>query len=354
MGKTAVVFSPIYYQHNTGKQHPESASRIRAIVSQLARNNLLQSYGKWQLIQPRKATVQEAQLVHSLGYIKQVKKLCKTIQMLDKGDTVLSSKSYDVALYAIGGTLEAVELVKEKKFRNAFALVRPPGHHAGKSYGRGFCIFNNVAIAAKHLLTNCRLDRILILDVDAHHGNGTQEIFYNTDKVLYISLHEDPTEFPGTGFAGEIGEAEGLGYNVNIPLPYFTQDAIYIQAIDEIVMPIAKEFRPQFILVSAGFDGHHRDPVGNLSLSAFCYDQIFERIVRLAKQECQDKLVSVLEGGYNVNAIGKLASVALARMTSTLCSSIDRFPISDRETTSEGKRVISKVKRIQKRFWNTV
>jgi len=155
----------------------------------------------------------------------------------------------------------------------------------------------------------------LILDVDAHHGNGTQEIFYKTSKVLYISIHQDPREFPGTGFTDEIGEGEGLGYTVNIPLPFGTNDKIYLKAVNEIVKPITRQYKPQFILVSAGLDGHYMDPVGRLSLSVPCYQEVYETIVNLASETCRGKLVSVLEGGYSLNFVGKIAAAALAKMS---------------------------------------
>ena len=171
-----------------------------------------------------------------------------------------------MARLAAGGTIKATDLVMKRNYRNSFAFVRPPGHHAGPGYPMGFCVFNNVAVAASHLLENYGLDHVLILDVDAHHGNGTQEIFYRSNKVLYVSLHEDPIEFPLKGFADEVGEKEGLGYTVNVPLPYGTGDRIYLKAFNEIVAPIIKQYKPQFTLVSTGFDSHYADPIGNLSL----------------------------------------------------------------------------------------
>jgi len=195
MNRTAVVFSPIYYQHNPGRSHPESAKRLAAIVSELKKNKL--SRGKnWQFVEPEKARIKDVALVHDPEYIKLVEAVCKSGGgLLDSGDTVASPESFNVALYAVGGTLKAVKLVMEKRFENAFALVRPPGHHAEKFRAFGFCVFNNIAIAARFLLKKFGLKRILILDIDAHHGNGTQETFYETNKVLYISLHQDPPRF---------------------------------------------------------------------------------------------------------------------------------------------------------------
>ncbi len=353
MSTTAVIFSPVYYRHNPGRGHPESARRLRAIVRELKKSKL-QGVGNWQFVKPEKARLKDVELVHGIEYIEFVENLCKSGGgLLDvEGDTVASPESYDVALYAVGGTLKAVNLVMKGRFQNAFALVRPPGHHAGKYSTCGFCIFNNIAIATEYLLREFDLKRILILDIDAHHGNGTQEIFYETNKVLYTSLHEDPREFPRKGFIDEIGEGEGLGYNVNVPLPFRTGDQIYLKAINEIVTPIIKQYKPQFILVSAGLDGHYADPVGSLSLSALCYQEVYETIFNVASEMCEGKLVLVLEGGYSLRFIGKLAVAAVAKMSGAIYNIEDKVPITKKRVKEQGEKVIKEVKRVQKAFWN--
>jgi acetoin utilization deacetylase AcuC-like enzyme len=352
MNKTAVIFSPKYYQHNTGRDHPESAKRLGAIVNELKRGKLSRSKN-WQFVAPEKARIEDVELVHDTEYIRFVDTFCRAGGgFMDLEDTVASPESFEVALYAVGGTLKAVNLVMEKKFENAFALVRPPGHHAEKFRAFGFCIFNNVAIAAKYLLQRFKLQRILILDIDAHHGNGTQETFYETNKVLYISLHQDPRTFPGTGFIDEIGEGEGLGYNVNIPFPFRTGDQIYLKAIREIVAPIICQYKPQFTLVSAGLDGHYTDPVGNLSLSAVCYQEIYETIVNLASKICEGRLVSVLEGGYSVKFVGKIAAATIAKMTDAFYVMDDKVAAISKRNTRQGEKVIKDVKEVQRVFWN--
>jgi acetoin utilization deacetylase AcuC-like enzyme len=350
MNKTAVVFSPIYYQHNPGAGHPESAKRLGAITNELKKGKLSKSRN-WQFIEPEKTRVENVQLVHDVDYIKLVEAVCRSGGgALDSGDTVVSPKSFDVALYAAGGALTAVELVMEKGFKNAFALVRPPGHHAGRFRAMGFCIFNNVAIAAKHLLKKFRLDKILILDIDAHHGNGTQETFYNTNKVLYISLHQDPRSFPGAGFINEVGEGTGLGYNVNIPLPFQTSDQVYIRALNEIAAPIIRQYKPQFILVSAGLDGHYKDPVGNLSLSLLAYQEIYKLIVELALEMCDGKLVCVLEGGYG-KFVWKIAALAIAKMSGTRYAVDDKSPAVNNRIRKQGEKIIREAKEVQRNFW---
>jgi acetoin utilization deacetylase AcuC-like enzyme len=352
MSKTAVIFSPIYYRHNTGRNHPESAKRLGAIVNELKRGKLSKSKN-WQFVAPEKACIEDVELVHDIEYIRFVDTFCKAGGgLLDLEDTIASPESFEVALYAVGGTLKAVNLVMEKKFENAFALVRPPGHHAEKFRTFGFCIFNNVAIAARYLLKKFSLERILILDLDAHHGNGIQETFYETNKVLYMSLHQDPRAFPGTGFVDEIGEGEGLGYNVNIPFPFRTGDQIYLKAIKEIVTPIIYQYKPQFMLVSAGLDGHYADPVARLFLSTYCYQEIYETIVNLASEICDGRLVSVLEGGYSLKFVGKIAAAAIAKMTRVLYIIDDKVPATSERSRRQGEKVIKDVKEVQRVFWN--
>jgi acetoin utilization deacetylase AcuC-like enzyme len=352
MSRTAVVFSPKYYEHNPGRKHPESASRLQAIVDELKKGQLSRSR-HWQFVQPRKAGVRELAMVHDVEYITQVQTLCKCGGgVLDSGDTIVSPESYDVALYAVGGTLQAVDLVMDGCFVNAFAAVRPPGHHAEKSRGLGFCLFNNVAIAAQYLLRRYRLKRVLILDVDAHHGNGTQSIFYKTDKVLYISIHEDPTEFPGTGFINQVGEAAGLGFNVNVPLPFLSSDDVYLKAMEQIVVPIASQYKPEFILVSAGFDAHYADPVGSLSLSALCYQRVFRMISGLAARIHSGRIAQVLEGGYDIRFVGKIASSAIAEMSRSEYALHDRAPKESSQVRTLGEWIIETTKKAQREFWN--
>lgn len=351
--RTAVIFSPIYYRHNPGKSHPESAKRLRVIINELKKSKL-QGIKNWQFIEPEKARLEEIELIHDMDYIKFVEEVCKFGgDILDvERDTVTSTESFKVARYAVGGTLKAVNLVMETKFQNAFAMVRPPGHHAGKFRACGFCIFNNISIAAEYLIKKFKLKRILILDIDAHHGNGTQENFYETDKVLYIGLHQDPRGFPGTGFIDEIGEGKGLGYTVNIPLPFRTSDQIYLKAMGEVVEPIIRQYKPKFMLVSAGFDGHYTDPVGNFSLSALCYQELYEMIVSLASEICEGKLVSVLEGGYSLNFVGKIAVIAIAKMCGAFYNVDDKIPITKERIKEQGEKVIREVKRVQEAFWS--
>ena len=352
MTETAVVYSPKYLRHKTGHHHPESPSRLRVIMRELNKSGILENEG-CSLVEPEIASIKDLELIHDIEHIQRIQQFCSCGGgLLDVRDTVVSPESYEVALLAAGGTVKATDLVMAGKFRNAFAFVRPPGHHAGPYYSMGFCVFNNVAVAAAHLLRNFSLNRVLILDIDAHHGNGTQEIFYRSNKVLYVSLHEDPTEFPLTGFAEEVGEDEGSGYTVNIPLPYGTDNRIYLKAFNEIAVPIINQYKPQFILVSTGFDAHYTDPVGDLSLSALSYVRVFDAILESASKFCQGKLVTALEGGYSLRFLGKLASAVTARLAEIPYSIRDKHRGAGIKIRKKGEKTIEQVKKLQASFWN--
>jgi acetoin utilization deacetylase AcuC-like enzyme len=350
MTKTAVVYTPKYLDHNPGPRHPESAKRLKVIMEALNSRHIIDG-DKCRLFEPDPARVQDVELVHHPDYIKLVNRVCSSGGgLLDMGDTEVSPESFEVALYAVGGGLKAVDLVLAKKVENAFAFVRPPGHHAGPYTASGFCIFNNIAITAKYLLRNFKFERILILDVDAHHGNGTQEVFYDTDKVLFISLHQDPRGFPGTGFVDEIGEKDGLGYKVNFPFPFKTGDTLYERAFVEVITPIVEQYKPQFVLVSTGFDGHYSDTVAGLALTVNGYMKTFQHILDYAKL-CEGKLAVLLEGGYNLNIIGKIASGAVAKMAGISLSFPAESPPVDERVEKEAEKVIEEVRSIHSPYW---
>ncbi len=352
MKKTAVIFTPKYLDHKPGFDHPESPNRLRVIMKELKESGFFES-GRCSLVEAEPARIGDLELVHETNYIRLVERYCLSGgDLLDLGDTEVCPESYETAVYAVGGAIKAVDLVMAKESENAFALVRPPGHHAGHNYAMGFCIFNNVAVAALRLLRNSNLKRLLILDVDAHHGNATQEIFYETDKVLFMSLHQDPTSFPGTGFVDEIGKGKGKGYTVNIPLPYGTNDQSYFNAFNHIVVPIVQQYKPQFVFLSAGFDGHHTDPVANLSLSSSTYLTIFEKMLNLASKFCMGKTVAVLEGGYSLSFLGKMAAGAIGRMAGIPYTIQDRRSVAAPKIRRQAEKTIREVERTQSFFWD--
>lgn len=350
MTKTAIVYTPHYLEHNPGPKHPENAKRLKVMMEALKSSHVIDDE-RCKLFEPDLAHEEDVELVHHPDYIKLVQRVSSSGGgLLDLGDTEASPESYEVALYAVGGGLEAVDLVLAKKTENAFAFVRPPGHHASPYTASGFCIFNNIAIAATYLLRRFNFERVLILDIDAHHGNGTQEVFYDTDKVLFISLHQDPRGFPGTGFVDEIGEKDGLGYKVNFPFPYRTSDAPYEKAFSEVITPIVRQYKPQFMLVSAGFDGHFSDTVASLALTVKGYMKTFQHITEYSRL-CQGKLAVLLEGGYNLNVIGKLAVGAVSEMAGIPFGPPNESSQEDKKVTKQAEKIIEEVKRIHSAYW---
>jgi len=296
--KAGLVYDPIYLEHDTGS-HPENSQRLVAIMSHLEKTGLI---NQATTLSPRAASVEELEMVHAPEYISEIKNKAEGGGGWLDADTVMCPKSYEAALYAAGGDLTAVEAVMKGEVNSAFALVRPPGHHATHNRAMGFCIFNNVAIAAKFALANFNLERVLIADYDVHHGNGTQDTFYADPKVLYFSTHQYPF-YPGTGSVDEIGAGEGKGFTVNFPMTAGWGDEEYLRAFNEVLVPVARRFQPQLILVSAGFDAHWADDLAMMQVSVTGFAQMVEVLKSLAAELCQGRLVFTLEGGYNLQVL---------------------------------------------------
>jgi len=285
-------------EHDTG-DHVENSRRLVETMSYLKEAGIKE---KLTCLPPHPASLKELEMIHSPEYISYVKsKAEKGGGWLDP-DTVISPKSYEAALYAAGGVLAAVEAVMKRKVDSAFALVRPPGHHAIQDRAMGFCIFNNVAIAAKFALSKFNLNRVLIADFDVHHGNGTQDAFYADPKVLYFSTHQYPF-YPGTGWVDETGTGEGEGTTVNFPMSAGWGDEEYLRAFNEVLAPVARRFQPQLILVSAGFDPHWADQLAMMRVTITGFAQIAMILKELAVELCQGRLVFTLEGGYNIRVV---------------------------------------------------
>jgi acetoin utilization deacetylase AcuC-like enzyme len=255
------------------------------------------------LIDPRDATPEDLALVHDPALIERLASLTPGPRpiWLD-ADTYVSARSYEVALRATGGVLAAVDGVMDGSVDSAFCLVRPPGHHATATQAMGFCLFNSVAVAAAHLLARRGLERVAIIDFDVHHGNGTQDIFYSDGRVLYFSTHQYP-HYPGTGHWSEVGEGAGRGAIINVPLPAGSGDAEALLAYRDVCAPAVRRFRPELVLVSAGFDAHFADPLANLLFSCRGYSEIASLLKDLADELCGGRMVFVLEGGYDLEAI---------------------------------------------------
>lgn len=296
--KAGLVYDPIYLEHDTG-DHVENSQRLVATMSYLKETGIKE---KLTCLPPRPATIEELEMIHTTEYISYVKsKAEKGGGWLDP-DTVMSPKSYEAALYAAGGLLVAVEEVMKGEVDNAFALVRPPGHHAIHDRAMGFCIFNNMAIATKFALSKFSLNRVLIADFDVHHGNGTQDAFYADPRVLYFSTHQYPF-YPGTGWIDETGMGEGEGTTANFPMAAGWGDEEYLRAFNEVLVPVARRFQPQFILVSAGFDAHWADHLAMMRVSVKGFAQMAMVLKELASELCQGRLVFTLEGGYNLRVV---------------------------------------------------
>jgi acetoin utilization deacetylase AcuC-like enzyme len=296
--KVGFVYDPVYLKHDTG-QHPENANRLLAIMRYLERT------GPWQQlisIKPEAATVQHLSLVHKKHYISEVQKLAEKGGGQLDSDTIVSADSYEAAISAVGGVIKATDVVIGGDMVSIFALVRPPGHHATVGRGMGFCLFNNVAVAARYALNKHKLNRIAIIDFDVHHGNGIQDAFYDDARVLYISTHQSHY-YPGTGRIDETGEGVARGATVNIPLPAGCGDKEYKEVFMQVIVPVVRRFKPQLIMVSAGYDGHWSDGLAGMQLSIIGYSQITDIIKQMADEMCAGRLIFSLEGGYNLTAL---------------------------------------------------
>ncbi len=303
---TAIITSPLFLQHCSPSTHPECKERITAICEALKEAKLFEQY----LIPPRYASEEELMLCHNQPYIDLVKKEAAELHarpaFLSTGDVLINQHSFDIARLAAGAVLTACDAVMEKRAQNAFCVVRPPGHHACTSRGMGFCIFNNVAIGARYVQKRYGIERVLIVDFDVHHGNGTQEIFNNDPSVFYFSTH-DKDNYPGTGHEHERGLGQAIGTKMNVPFsngPH-ARDTIY-NAFTTLATAM-KAFSPQFVFISAGFDAHKEDPLGRSCLTEEDFFALTKAIRDIAHTYAQDRLVSVLEGGYNLSALARSA-----------------------------------------------
>ena len=293
--KTGLITSDTYKNHNTGNGHPEKIDRVTSIIDNFKKvdnKNLI-----WK--KPNKFDEFFLNKTHSIDYINHVKQSFpkKGLVFLD-GDTIVSPGSKDATKDAVGSIIAAIDGVQNKEFKNAFCAVRPPGHHAEKEKAMGFCIYNNVAVGANYLIEKYKYKKIAIIDFDVHHGNGTQDIFYDNEKVLYVSTHQYPY-YPGSGSNKEIGKFNNV---LNIPLEAGTTSEVYLNAYENVLTKI-KQFKPEFLLFSAGFDAHIDDPLAQLRLSTEDYYTITKRTLEYSKSFCNGRVVSILEGGYDLKAL---------------------------------------------------
>jgi len=306
--RVGFVYDDVYLEHQTGPGHVERPERLEAIVERLQESGLLAQLIR---IEPQPAAREWIATVHAADYIQRMEKSCEGDgRYFDSLDTTVSGRSYEVALIAAGGVLAAVDAVMEGNVRSAFCAVRPPGHHALEDRAMGFCLFNNVAIAARYLQKKHELEKVLIVDWDVHHGNGTQATFYDDPTVLYFSVHQYPF-YPGTGAEGERGEGKGRGLTINVPLPPGCGDDKYMEVFQERLKPAALEFRPDFVLVSAGFDAHEHDLLGGMTVTAEGFGRLTRVVKEIADACCQGRIVSMLEGGYDLDGLARSAEAHL-------------------------------------------
>ncbi len=345
---TGIVRSLAFLDHLTPQGHPENRKRLEAIHSMLDRSGLRR---RLVLIEAREATDKEILLVHSVAHLEKLAATARRDVTALTPDTIASTGSCRAARLAAGGVLEAVARVADGRLANAFALVRPPGHHAERNRAMGYCLFNNIALAAAYARKVLGLDRVLILDWDVHHGNGTQHIFEQDDRVLFVSIHQYP-HFPGTGCFTDAGIGRGEGYSINIPIPGGYGDAEYAAILPALLRPVAAEFKPDLILVSAGFDPHAADPAGGMRLTPRGFAALTRCLLDSAAACCGGRLVLVLEGGYDVHTIGDSVAAVLKEL-----SGATKTAVADMAATANSKQVIYALKRVmnvQRRYWKSL
>lgn len=344
MPSMALVYHPDYLLHETGG-HPENKQRLEAIMAFLQERGYLEQIA---VETPAAASPEQVGFIHEQHYIEAVARFARQGGGMWDPDTVVSPRSYDIALLAAGGAIRAVDLVLGGGVRVAWALVRPPGHHADPGEGRGFCLFNNIAIAVRHAQQQWSVRKILIVDWDVHHGNGTQAAFWNDPDILYFSTHQMPL-FPGTGRAEETGGPAARGLTVNVPLPPGTGDSGYIYALENVLLPVAAAFRPDLVMVSAGQDAYFADPLANMRLTVAGFRRLARLVRDVAEEACGGKIVLTLEGGYHLRGqasavagiIAELAGLEDPGLADPLSPPEDTFPSRAREAVDRARAIQS-------------
>ena len=337
-----IVRDEIFLEHITDDYHPENPNRLKYIYA------MLNSIDKDGVIYaaPRVATHEEIALIHDPAYISSIAATDGKMQRRLDPDTVTSPKSYEAACLAAGGVLQLADMLFAGEIQNGFALVRPPGHHAERNKAMGFCLFNNIAIGARYLEKKYGLKRIAIVDFDLHHGNGTQHSFYEDSSILYFSTHQYPY-YPGTGWYNETGEGNGKGYTINIPLSYGMGDDDYEYAFREVLIPITEQYKPEAVLVSAGFDSYYNDPLGGMAVTEGGFATMTRILTEIADKHCNGKVLCSLEGGYDLNGL----TTSVKAVTMELKGTPMYTPDKQINPSNEIKEIIGKVKQVLKSFW---
>lgn len=322
--KTGIIKDARFADHDPGPYHVESPQRIEAL-NRMIEDNIRFPY---LLIEPRMAEEEELARVHDLRYIRAIRETAGRDRVHLDPDTSAGALTYDTARLASGGFIKAADLIIEGRIQNAFAFVRPPGHHAETARARGFCIFNNIAVAAEHLVHAHGFRRVLIVDWDLHHGNGTQDAFYSRNDVLFFSTHQWPF-YPGSGRAEETGEGEGAGFTLNVPLKAGKCGRDYVSILQNILHPAASLFKPEFILVSAGFDIGAGDLLGGMQVSREEFGWMAAELLDMARSYCHSRIAFVLEGGYNLQVLADGAEEILKHMSGEITEAVPRIALPD-------------------------
>jgi len=345
--KTGVVKDKRYLKHSAGYSHPESPARLAAIYEMLDNPNM-----SWKIkeIAPREATLEEVASVHTGPYVDCIAETAgKECVWLDP-DTATSPETFYIAKLASGGVLNAIDSVISKEVDNAFAFIRPPGHHAERNAAAGFCIFNNVAIGAMHAILKHGIKKVLIVDWDLHHGNGTQHIFYDDPRVLYFSTHQYPY-YPGTGAINEIGVDKGKGYTINVPLERGAGDDAFVKIFRRVLWPVALEFKPELVILSAGFDIYFKDPLGGMRVTPEGFAALIRIVLNIAQRCCQDRLVGVLEGGYHLQGLTQSVKKVLEEMLDESHIPEEELAALEQKENETADRLIRQVAAVLKPYW---
>ncbi len=348
--RTGIVKDNCYLKHETSAFHPESPRRLTAIYEMLDAPDMK---GKFVDIKPRCATDEEIGRVHHSKYINTVQKTSGLAHCYLDPDTETSPESCDIAKMAAGGFCNAIDSIFRGDVRNAFAFVRPPGHHAESDRAAGFCLFNNVAVGAMHAIQTYGLKRVLIVDWDLHHGNGTQHSFYEDNRVVYFSTHQFPF-YPGTGSVYEIGRGKGLGYTINVPLAQGPGDAEFVKIYQKLLTPIALEFNPELILVSAGFDIYFEDPLGGMRVTPKGFAGLIRVLMNIAEKCCDGKMAVILEGGYHLQGLTESVRAVLAEMRNDTTKSEEELSQISSAANPAVDRIIQMVAEQVKPFWKSL
>lgn len=321
MKRSAVVVDSEYLKHLPGKGHPERPERIEVLLD-LARELDRETYA---VLPPKAASRAAVERVHGVEHVRLVESTSKVNRYALDGDTITCRDSYGVGLLAVGGFLVMLDAIAAGENPNGFALVRPPGHHALRNRAMGFCLFNTMAIGAEYLKRAYGAKKILIVDWDVHHGNGTQDAFYDDPSVLFISTHQFPF-YPGSGAVKEIGTGSGEGFTINVPLPAGCADRQYLQVFQDVIAPAAESFQPEWILVSAGFDPHRRDPLGGMGVSERGFGAMARALLLLADKFCAGRIGFLLEGGYDLTGLRDSVAAVLTEMQKPALTAIEPLP----------------------------